>query len=452
VSDDLNIINREKHQHVMEFSIHLMSLRIYGLLDCNNFFASCERLFRPDLADKPVVVLSNNDGVVVARSPEAKQLGIMMGEAYFKIKRFAEAGKIAVFSSNFSFYGDISSRIMQMLYRWVPLVEVYSIDEAFLDFTNLELDSKTITPLQHEIVMTIKRWIGIPVSLGLGPTMTLAKVANDIAKKGNGICNLTDKEYRNEILSRIAIDQVWGVGRRLAPKMVKLGIRTARDLAVIDPRWMRRKFGILQEQLIRELNGEHCIDLNNAPSPRKSIQVSRSFPDAVDDFQTLSEAVATFAAKACEQARSDGTVASGIYVHLNTSRYKETYLSEGKAQGFDRATAHSPTVIRTALELLKDLFRRGTPYKKAAVILLNLKDNSVTKSQGTLFNMDNKTPEERDQEERLMESVDHINQTMGKGKLFFCSQGMKQYWRGASEHRSPEYTTCWNELPVVTAK
>ncbi|MDR2115247.1 MAG: Y-family DNA polymerase [Planctomycetaceae bacterium] len=449
------------------FSIHLMALRIYGLLDCNNFFASCEKLFRPDLVNKPVVVLSNNDGVVIARSPEAKQLGITMGEAYFKIKRLAESGKITVFSSNFSFYGDISNRIMQMLYRWVPLVEVYSIDEAFLDFTNLGFDFETITPLQQEIVATIKKWTGISVSLGLGPTKTLAKVANDIAKKGiaqqgivqqgitqqgNGICNLMEKEYRHEMLSHIEIDQVWGIGRRLAPKMVKLGIHTARDLTMIDPLWMRRKFGILLEQLIRELNGEHCIDLNNVPSPRKSIQVSRSFHDAVDDFPTLAEAVATFAAKACEQARSDGTVAAGIYVHLNTSRYKEPYFSESKAQGFDRATAHSPTVIRTALELLKSLFRQGTQYKKATVILLNLQDNAVTKSQGMLFNTDNKTPEKRNQEERLMKSVDQINQMLGKGKLFFGSQGMKQNWRGASEHRSPEYTTCWDELPVVMAK
>jgi DNA polymerase V len=429
-----------------------MSLRIYGLLDCNNFFASCEKLFRPDLVNKPVVVLSNNDGVVVARSPEAKQLGIAMGEAYFKIKRFAESRKIAVFSSNFSLYGEMSSRIMQMLSRWVPLVEVYSIDEAFLDFTNLGLDSKTIMPLQQEMVAVIKKWTGIPVSLGLGPTMTLAKVANDIAKKGNGICNLTDGEYRNEMLSRIEIGQVWGVGRRLAPKMMKLGIRTARDLAAIDPLWMRHELGILQEQLVRELNGEHCLDLNNAPSPRKSIQVSRSFPETIDDFQTLAEAVSAFAAQACEQARSDGTVASGIYVHLNTSRYKESYLSEGKAQGFDRETAHSPTVIRRALELLQNLFRQGIPYKKATVILLNLKDSAVTKSQGILFDMDNKTPQDREQEERLMESVDQINRTMGKGKLFFCSQGMNQYWRGASEHRSPGYTTHWNELPVVRAK
>ncbi|MDR0336880.1 MAG: Y-family DNA polymerase [Planctomycetaceae bacterium] len=429
-----------------------MSLRIYGLLDCNNFFASCEKLFRPDLVNKPVVVLSNNDGVVIARSPEAKQLGIAMGEAYFKIKQLAESRKITVFSSNFSLYGNMSNRIMQMLSRWVPSVEVYSIDEAFLDFTNLGFDSETITPLQQEIVTTIKKWTGIPVSLGLGPTMTLAKVANDIAKKGNGICNLIDKEYRNKILSQIEIAHVWGVGRRLTPKMMKLGIRTAYDLAAMDPLWIRRELGVLQEKLVRELNGEHCLDLNNAPSPRKSIQVSRSFPNAIDDFQTLAEAVATFAAKACEQARNDGTVASGIYVHLNTSRYKETYLSESKAQEFDPATAHSPTVIRTALELLKDLFRQGVPYKRATVILLNLKNNTATKSQGILFDLDNKTQEGHQQEERLMESVDYINRTMGTGKLFFGSQGTNQNWRGASEHRSPKYTTHWEELPIVRAK
>ncbi|HBT77803.1 MAG TPA: hypothetical protein DEB39_12975, partial [Planctomycetaceae bacterium] len=206
-------------------------MRLYGLLDCNSFFASCEKLFRPDLANKPVVVLSNNDGCVVARSPEAKRLGIPMGEPYFRIKRLCEHGDINVFSSNFRLYGDLSNRIMRLVSRWTPFVEVYSIDEAFLDFTGSGLRDTDILPRLEEIVATVRKWVGIPVSIGLGPTKTLAKVANDIAKKRDGIRVLLDAAERHEALARLEIGDVWGVGRRLAPKMRRLGIRTGADLA-----------------------------------------------------------------------------------------------------------------------------------------------------------------------------------------------------------------------------
>ncbi|GHT17492.1 umuC protein [Planctomycetales bacterium] len=436
--------------------MNVFPLRIFGLLDCNSFFASCEKLFRPDLAKKPVVVLSNNDGVVVARSAEAKQLGIPMGEAYFKIKRLAENGVLNVFSSNFRLYGEMSRRVMQMLYRWTPSVEVYSIDEAFVDFSGQGWNHQTINPLLNEIVKEVKRWTGIPVSLGIGTTMTLAKIANDLAKKDGvcnlGVCNLIDSDLRREKLAQLEIGGVWGIGRRLAPKMVRLGIRTAFDLASLDPVWVRHQFSVMQEQLVRELNGEQCLNIGTVPAARKSIQVSRSFHDGVDYYQTLSEAVSTFAAKACEKARADGTVASGIYVHLNTSRFRDSYLSDGLAKGFDVPTAHTPTVIRSAQELLKQIFRQDQLYKKASVILLELKDAEALKSQGLLFEFDDKLPEERDREGRLMNSVDQINRLMGKGKLFFGSQGTNLNWRGASDHCSPGYTTYWSDLPVAKAK
>ncbi len=426
---------------------------LFALLDCNSFFASCEKLFRPDLANRPVVVLSNNDGVVVARSPEAKKLGIPMGEPYFKIQRLAEHGRVAVFSSNYRLYGDMSARVMRLLHRWTPKVEIYSIDEAFLDLGGLGIDRASLGSFSEDISKTVKQWTGIPVSLGLGPTLTLAKIANDLAKKeGRPACELLDPDRRRLALADLEIGEVWGVGRRLAPKMRRLGIRTARDLAAIDPLWMRKEFSTVQERLVRELNGERCLDLEDAPAPRKNIQVSRSFQEATNDERTISEAVATFAAKACEKARSEGTVASAVYVHLNTSWHKEDYVSDGQARGFETPTAHSPEVIRTALELFCGLYRPGSMYKKAAVMLLDLRDGGAVKSQGTLFELDGKTPEEKEKESRLMESVDQINRLMGKGKLFFGSEGTERNWRAASEHRSPNYTVDWKELPLAKAK
>ena len=425
--------------------------QLYGLLDCNSFFASCEKLFRPDLKDKPVVVLSNNDGVVVARSPEAKKLGIPMGEAYFKIKRLAESGQVIVFSSNYRLYGDMSNRVMKTLLQWTPHVEVYSIDEAFLDLTNH--NSTSVDTLMNEIVSTVTKWIGIPVSLGIGSTMTLAKVANDVAKKCGGTCSLIDSIVRDQALAGMEVGDVWGIGRRLAPRLIRLGFRTAKDLAAVDPLWMRKNFSVVQERLVRELNGESCLDLMEVPAPRKNIQVSRSFSEATNDYRSLAEAVSTFAAKACEKARSEGTIAAAVYVHINTSWYKkDSYIADGKMRGFNIPTSSSPEVIRTALSLLHEIYREGVFYKKASVMLLNLQDADVVKSQGILFDMGGKNSVEQQREETLMETVDKINRSFGKGTMLFGSQGVEQKWRGASEYCSPNYTISYLDLPIVKAK
>jgi len=426
--------------------------RLIGLLDCNSFFASCEKLFRPDLKDKAVVVLSNNDGVVVSRSSEAKKLGIPMGEPHYKIKHIAERGQVMVFSSNYRLYGDMSNRVMKTLQQWTPHVEVYSIDEAFLDLTNH--NNTSVDALINEIVSTVMKWTGIPVSLGVGTTMTLAKVANDVAKKSGGTCALLDSATREQALASMEIADVWGVGRRLAPRLIRLGIRTAKDLASVDPLWMRKNFTVVQERLVRELNGEPCLDLTEVIAPRKNIQVSRSFSKAMDDYRSLVEVVSTFAAKACEKARSEGTVAAAVYVHLNTSWYKKntSYVSDGKMRGFNVPTSSSPEVIRTALTLLREIYREGVFYKKASVMLLNLQDAKTVKSQGVLFDMGGKNPEDQQRDETLMNTVDRINRSFGKGTMTFGSQGVEQKWRGASEHCSPNYTINFAELPAVKAK
>ena len=282
----------------------------------------------------------------------------------------------------------------------------------------------------------------------------LAKVANDLAKKRRGICSLLDPETRAPALGDLAIGDVWGIGRRLAPKMFRLGIRTAKDLAAVDPLWIRKQFSVVQEQLVRELNGERCLDITTIPVPRKNIQVSRSFPEATNDYRLLTEAVSTFAAKACEKARSEGTAASAVYVHLNTSWYKkqESFISEGQTRGLNYPTSHSPEIIRTALTLLHEIYREGIFYKKASVMLLDLQHADAVKSQGLLFELDGKNPKERKREDSLMESVDQINQTFGKGALFFGSQGIQQQWRSASDHCSPNYTLYFTDLPVAKAK
>jgi len=424
---------------------------LYGLLDCNCFFASCEKLFRPDLRNKPVVVLSNNDGVVVARSPEAKKLGIPMGEPYFKIKRLAESSQVIVFSSNYRLYGDMSNRVMKTLQQWTSHVEIYSIDEAFLDLTSYS--NTSIESLTLEIVSTVKKWTGIPVSLGVGSTMTLAKVANDVAKKSGGTCALIEPIVRDQALANMGIGDVWGIGRRLAPKLIRMGFRTAKDLAAVDPLWMRKNYSVVQERLVRELNGESCLDLTEVPTPRKNIQVSRSFSEATDDYGSLAEAVSTFAVRACEKARSEGTVAAAVYVHLNTSWYrKDSYVSDGKMRGLNLPTSSTPEVIRTALALLREIYREGVLYKKASVMLLNLQDSNVVKSQGTLFDMGGKNPNEQERDDILMKTVDHINHSFGKGTMVFGSQGVEQRWRGVSEHSSPNYTINFSDLPIAKAE
>ncbi len=427
-------------------------LTLLALVDCNSFFASCEKVFRPDLKGKAVVVLSNNDGIVVARSAEAKKLGIPMGEAFFKIKRLVDNGAVQVFSSNYRLYSDLSWRVMKTLEQWTPNIEIYSVDEAFLDFSGVRVEDPT--RLGNEISTTVKQWTGIPVSVGFAPTKTLCKIAAETAKgKEIGVCSLENDADRETALKAFDVGEVWGVGRRLVPQFRRLGLRTAFDLSQVDPLWMRRNFSIVQEKMVRELRGEPCFDLEDAPEPKKSIQISRSFGEATDRLEDLEEAVATFAAKAAEKARVQNSVATAVYVHVNTSWFrqdKEQYYSQGLMTPFPIPTASSMEIIEVALETLRKIFKPDRRYKKAMVVLHELKDAAAVQSQGFLFEKN----EERDAERRatelkVMEVLDQINLRHGKGTVFFGAEGIDKDWRSHQDTVSPCYTTRLSELPVV---
>ena len=424
--------------------------RSFVLVDCNSFFASCEKVFRPDLADKPVVVLSSNDGCVVARSKEAKAIGIPMGEPYFKIKHLLEGNRVAVFSSNFGLYSDMSRRVMRTLEQFAPEMEVYSVDEAFLDVTGVAIEN--LERFMTEIAVTVKKWTGIPVSVGMGPTKTLAKVANDVAKKSDsGTCHLFEADQRETILHAMDVGDVWGVGRRLVVPLKKLGIRTAWDLATRDPIWVRHNFSVIQEKMVRELCGEACYDLDNMPMARKSIQVSRSFGEPVTDLETLCEAVSSFAANAAVSLRKENSVASAVYVHVNTNRFhKEDYYSNGVTVPLALPSSSTPELIAAAVYGVKQIFAEEKQYKRAGVILMEIRDADAAKAQKTLFNLDDtKTDQQRETEQKLMKTLDRINRNMGRGTLFFAAEGIEQTWRPAANQKSRLFTTVKEDFPTA---
>jgi DNA polymerase V len=375
-----------------------------------------------------------------------------MGEAAFKIKRFVDSGAVKVFSSNYRLYSDMSWRVMKTLEQWTPNIEVYSVDEAFLDLDGTRVDNPVA--LGREIITTIKQWTGIPVSIGFAPTKTLCKVANETAKsKGTGICSLVDENARIAALKQFEIGEVWGVGRRLTPRFQRLGLKTAYDLSQVEPQWIRKNFSIVQEQTVRELCGEPCFELDDAPEPKKSIQVSRSFGEATERLEDLEEAVATFAARAAEKARAQGSVASAIYVHINTSWYKKDnagYYSQGMMTGFRVPTASTMEIIGVALDSLRKIYKPNRQYKKATVILHELRNADAVQSQGFLFEKnEDRNADRRAMERKMMETLDRINHQHGKGTLFFGAEGIKKDWRSRQDVVSPCYTTCLNELPVV---
>ncbi|MFH0911238.1 MAG: Y-family DNA polymerase, partial [Planctomycetota bacterium] len=295
---------------------------LFGLVDANSFYASCERVFRPSLRRRPVIVLSNNDGCVVARSAEAKALGIRAGAPHFQVARLCEAGGVAHFSSNYALYGDLSRRLMAALECWAPRVEVYSIDEAFLDLSGVP--GAGTEAFARALVETVERWTGLPVSLGTGPTKTLAKAANRAAKKaGAGFCCLASREEIDRALAGLGVEEVWGVGERRGTRLRRLGVRTALDLCRADPAGIRGRFSIAAERIVRELMGEACLRLDEDAAPRQEIRVARSFGRPVTELAHLEEAVASYAARAAEKLRAEGSVAAGLYVYIRTNPFRD---------------------------------------------------------------------------------------------------------------------------------
>lgn len=419
---------------------------VFALVDCNNFYASCEKLFRPDLKDTPVVVLSNNDGCVVARSREAKLLGIKMGVPVFQIKAEMQRHGILAFSSNYALYADLSSRVMRTLEEMAPRVEVYSIDEAFLDLTGIE-SAISLVEFGQQVRERIGHWIGITVCVGIAPTKTLAKLANHAAKKypaTQGVVDLTNPERQRRLLALVPVDDVWGVGRRLSKRLNALGITTALDLANASPRAIRDQFSVVLERTVRELNGESCIELEEIPPTKKQIVCSRSFGAKVTQFELLREAVCEYATRATEKLRKEQQQAKVMTVFIRTSPFKdnEPQYSNSASGELLIPSCDTRDFIELANHLLKRIWKDGFRYAKAGVMLSDFYDPGMF--QPGLFD-DVST---RANSQQLMSVLDTINQS-GAGKVFFAGQGTKKDWSMKREHLSPAYTTRWDQLPRV---
>ncbi len=441
-------------------------MKIYALVDCNSFFASCEKVFRPDWAEKPVVVLSNNDGCVIARSAEAKPL-VAMGTPWFRVKKTAEREGIVVRSTNFVLYGDMSRRVMETLGQWTSDVEVYSIDEAFLDLSRqyqLRIEEgksigRSLAALGRQIVETVPQWTGIPVSVGFGPTKTLAKLANRIAKeRPDRLFGVMNRKFRERALKTFPIGKIWGVGRKLLPQFERLGLKTAWDLSRIDPLVVRREFSIVQERLVRELNGEACYGEDDPQ--RKNIQVSRSFGTMLTDPADLEKAVATFAARGARRLRRLERAASAVCVSLRTNPFRPDLpqYSPSGVVGFYRPTADTVEILKGVLSAFRSIYKPRYAYKKGWVTLMNLVPAEVAAAQQYLFDEepDSDSPLRSDSTSRrrrmdLYRTVDHINDSSVSGEIFFAAEGTDRPWASSSEYASPCWTTDLDRVPVVRA-
>lgn len=418
----------------------------YVLADCNNFYASCERLFNPALDGIPVIVLSNNDGCVVARSQEAKELGIKMGEPYFTIKELCQAMKVAVFSSNYRLYGDLSERVMNILSQEAPEIEIYSIDEAFLKYSA----SLSSNPLFSECVKLkkkVKQWTGIPISLGIAPTKTLAKVANDLAKKQRevGVFDLTHPQKQKEVLQNYPVGEIWGVGKRLTERLKAMSIYTAWDFREMDPYKIRQKLGVVGERMLWELRGTSCLPLCE-PQPKKSIACSRSFGKIVSRQDELAEALATYVSKACVKLRAQKSCASAICVYLESMIDTNTHLRRQYSHTlpFPLATNDTPQMISMAKLILSRLYISGEKYKKCGIILLDLINEKDVIPDLFLGGINPKR-------KTLMHTVDFINASFGKNTIFFGATGVNPQWKMRSDRCSSYNNTSWDSLPLVKA-
>lgn len=424
---------------------------VFALVDCNNFYASCERVFAPSLQGKPIVVLSNNDGCVISRSAEAKAAGVPMGAPAFKCRDLFARRGVTVFSSNYALYGDMSARVMSVLTRMAPRLEVYSIDEAFLDLTGLPGGASDHA---RRIQETVGRWTGIPVSVGIGPTKTLAKLASRVAKmrpECGGVFDFSAWPDPAPLLESVEARDVWGIGRRHGEKLAKYGVVNARQFRDLPQVFVRRHMTVQGVHTQLELRGFSCIDLEKAPPPPRTLMSSRSFGEAVTTLEPLSEAVASYVARAAARLRARRLVAGGIEVYVRT--YAD---ASGRPPSSDIAaaapqspTAHTATLIALAQAALSGIFRPGRRYKKAGVILTGLERES-----GRQLSLLDPEPANAARDARLMATLDAINAKWGRDTLRCAAQGASatgQSWAMRQNMRSPRYTTVWAELPVVTA-
>jgi DNA polymerase V len=414
---------------------------MFALVDCNNFFASCERVFRPDLNHKPIAVLSNNDGCVIARSNEVKALGVPMGAPAFKYKHLFEQHQIHVFSSNYALYGDMSSRVMRLLAEYTPDLEIYSIDEAFLKLDGFEhFDLQTYGVA---IKKRVDKGTGIPISVGIAPTKSLAKVANRIAKKfpekTKGVYIIETETQRLKALKWLKIEDVWGIGRRYAKKLNYFGIRTAYDFTLQSDDWVKRNFSIVGLRLKKDLLGEPVIELEHVAT-KKSIATTRSFDYTYSDLKTISERVSTFAVSCAEKLRQQQTACTTILVFLQTNRHKAniTQYNPQIVVKMPYPSNSSIDIVKFAIKGLKQIYRPNFQYKKAGVVVMNIVPEQ--NRQLNLFHSPNP------KHQKLMKAVDQLNQTIGYQKVKLACQDLGRTWKMRQEKLSPRYTTQLNEV------
>lgn len=418
---------------------------MYALVDCNNFYASCERVFQPSLQNKPVVVLSNNDGCVIARSQEAKALGIKMAQPLFQIKQLVQQHQIAVFSSNYALYGDMSRRVMGVLYTLVPKVEVYSIDEAFLQF-DIQ-DERGLIEMAQYIWEEVKRQTGIPVSVGIGPTKTLAKIANRLAKKSskaNGKCVLVQPKHIEAALKRTDIADVWGLGKGHAKRLRSHSMRTAYEFSLASESWVKKQMTIVGLKVLKELKGESCFPLESVPSKRRLVITSRSFSKMIDKLEPMKEVIANFANRCSEKLRLQHMYASTMIISLKTNKYR-TDLPQHREELEIRLpvpTQLSTELVHYAVEGICTIFKEGYAYKKAGVILSDLTPEDTY--QQNMFDDLN-----RNKHAKIVALVDQLNRKLGKNKVRLAAQGFEERGKTRQEKLSPCYTTRWEDLLEV---
>ena len=422
----------------------LYSKNKIALVDCNSFYVSCERLFNPSLIKKPIVVLSSNDGCIISRSTEAKALGIKMGEPYFKVERIVKKNNVKIFSSNYSLYGDISRRVMKTLKQFSPQIEIYSIDEAFLNLSSIK--DENLLEYGNKIRSTILKWTGIPTSIGIATTKTLSKIANHLAKKEqSGVINLINSKQTDKLLTEIKINDVWGVGRQLTKFYIKNGINTAYQLKNISNSWLKKNTNVFGSRTVMELKGVPCISLESYQEKRKNCCVSRSFGKKVTKLEELKESITMHCLNAAEKIRIDNQTAKKITTFIRTSPFQKdkNYYANTKNIDLPIRTNDSIELVKQALIALKCIYKKGYRYQKAGIILSGLKDVNIYKKN--LFS----TISGEEKRKRLMKAMDYTNTKYGRNALSIAQAGLKKRWNIKKQYSSKIDTACFELLPAV---
>ena len=418
---------------------------MFALIDCNNFYVSCERVFNPKLNNKPVVVLSNNDGCAISRSNEAKALGIPMGAPAFKYEKIFRENDVQVFSSNFPLYGDMSSRVMSIISKFSPNIEIYSIDEAFLKFEgfeNYDLESYWL-----EIKDMVLKWTGIPISIGVAPTKALAKVSNRIAKKfpnqTKGVYLINSEQKRIKALKWLKIQEVWGIGFRHAKRLKNIKINTAYNFINLEDGWVRKNMSVVGLRLKKELEGKSVLDLEEVRSPKKSIATTRSFEGTITNYKKLKERISTFAICCAEKLRAQNNNCNSIYVFIRSNKFQKNKIQyrNGILMTIPFSTSSNMIISKYAIEGLKKIFKQGINYKKAGTIVMGL--DSSNNHQLNLF--ENENPKHK----YLMKTIDYIQKKEGQNKIKLASQDLRKRWKMKQESLSPNYTCKINEIIKV---